>query len=254
MPNAAKRVLIAIIIDISPSTGFKNSLGSKTSIEMINEKLRNLIAQLCGSGNGKIRSCAEVCFVSYSTEVEVKPFVPLKTLESNIPFFTPVESGGTRTAAAMNAAYDAIHKRAQELSTRGGGLHTSVAILLTDGDASVHDSDDMIRKVTERVNECTLKDSRAEKTLPLVIGLGDNFADKTKKMLAGFSKGLVDDGFFRIHNSSDKQVNEDMTQVFSIIFKSILQSVGTDSVDVLLAEIRSMVQEAYGETLYHVSN
>lgn len=252
MPNLAKRVLIAIIIDISPSTGFKGSLGSKTSIEMINQKLASLIAQLCA--NPKIRSCAEVCFVLYSSDVEVRPFVSLKTLENNVPEFSPVESGGTRTAAAMKAAYDAIHKRAAEISTRGGGLYTSVSILLTDGDISVHDSDDMIRKVTEKVNECTFKESRAEKVLPLVIGLGDNIADKTKAMLAGFSKGMVDNGFFRIHNSSDKQVNEDMTQVFNIIFKSILKSVGTDSVDELLKEIRSMVQEAYGETLCHVSD
>ena len=72
MPNLAKRVLIAIIIDISPSTGFKGSLGSKTSIEMINQKLASLIAQLCA--NPKIRSCAEVCFVLYSSDVEVRPF------------------------------------------------------------------------------------------------------------------------------------------------------------------------------------
>lgn len=103
MPNLAKRVLIAIIIDISPSTRFKGSLGSKTSIEMINLKLASLIAQLCA--NPKIRSCAEVCFVLYSSDVEVRPFVSLKTLENNVPEFSPVESGGTRTAAAMKAAY-----------------------------------------------------------------------------------------------------------------------------------------------------
>ena len=252
MPNAAKRVLIAIIIDISPSTGFKNSLGSKTSNKMINQKLKSLIAQMCQ--NGKIRSYAEVCFVLYSSDLEVKPFVPLKTLENNVPEFAPVDSGGTRTATAMNAAYDAIRERADNICARGGSLHTSVAILLTDGDVSVHDSDDIIRKVTERVNECTLKKSRSEKILPLVIGLGDNIADKTKEMLSGFSKGLIDNGFFQIHNSTDKQVNEDMTQVFNIIFRSILQSVNTDSVDVLLDEIRSLVQEIYGDTLCHVND
>ena len=252
MPYLAKRVLIAIILDISPSTGDKNSLGSETPNKLINKKLQSLISQLCG--NGKIRSCAEVCFVPYSTNVEVRPFVPLKTLENNVPEFAPVEHGGTRTATAMKAAYDAIHKRAAELSTKCGGLYTSVCILLTDGDISVHDSDEMIRKVTEEVNECTFKESRAEKVLPLVIGLGDNIADKTKEMLAGFSKGVVDKGFFRIHNGSDKKVNEDMTQVFNLLFKSILKSINTDSVDTLLDEIRSLVQEAYGETVCHVSD
>ena len=54
MPYLAKRVLIAIILDISPSTGDKNSLGSETPNKLINKKLQSLISQLCG--NGKIRS------------------------------------------------------------------------------------------------------------------------------------------------------------------------------------------------------
>ena len=252
MPNLAKRLLIAIIIDISPSTGFKGALGSKTSNEMINQKLKSMIVQLCK--NAKVRSAAEVCFVLYSSEVEVKPFVPLKTLENNVPEFAPVESGGTRTATAVKAAYDALHKRASEIDAMHGSLYTSIAILLTDGDISLHDSEDTIRNVTDMVNECTLKKSRAEKVLPIIVGLGDDIAESTKKMLAGLSKGLVDDGFFQIHNSTDAQVDDDLTKLFRFFSSSIVRSVSADSVDVLLDELRSLVQEVYGETVCHVND
>lgn|GEM_PF-6565563 len=250
MPNLAKRSLIAIGVDTSPSTEFKMGLGSKTAMELINLKLNSLITQLCAIG--KIRSSAEVCFVTYSSDIEVKPFVPLKTLENNVPEFTAVKKGGTRTASAVDAAYNAIHKRAEEIVSKNGSLYTSVFILLTDGDVSVHDSDDVIRKVTEKVNECTFKESRAEKILPLIIGLGDNIADESKKMLAGFSKGVVDKGFFQIHNSTDSKVDEDMTEVFNFLFQSIIKSISTDSVDFLLDEVRSMVEEVYGETICRI--
>lgn len=254
MPNLAKRLLISIVIDISPSTGFKNTLGAKTPNELINEKLKSFIAQLCS--NRKIRSSAEVCFVLYSTNVEVKPFVPLKSLENNVPRFSPVKSGGTRTASAMNAAYDAIHEKARLISgnSLGGGLYTSVVILLTDGDVSVHDSDDMIKDVTRRINACTVKESRAEKVLPIIVGLGDSINASTQKMLAEFNRGFVDDGFFWVRNDTDEKVDDNLTRLFKFFSQSIVASVrvGENSVDVLLNELRSLVEEAYTDTLCKV--
>lgn len=247
MPNLAKRSLIAVVADISPS--MDNIIGGKSAIELLNEKHEKMIAELLA--NPKLRTAAEICYVTYSTDVNVSSFVPLKTIERNVPVFKAEKKGGTRTAAAMKAAYDQIHKRAKEL---GGNLYTSIVILLTDGDVSVHDSAELIQEVTSEINACTLKESRVEKVLPIIVGLGDNIADSTKTILAGFSKGLIDKGFFQIHNGSENDVDNNLTKLFKFISQSIVKSTNVDSVDVLLKELRELIQEAYGETICPVNS
>ena len=143
MSNSARRLLIACVIDVSPSTKRAENSENKSANELINKHIKMFIKQLLA--NPKIKTAAEVCFVTYSTNVSVTDFTPLKKYENNVPEFKAVESGGTRTFSAINAAYDAIHNRAAKITSHSAvscGMYTSVMFLLTDGDDSMHDDDE----------------------------------------------------------------------------------------------------------------
>ena len=265
--NSAKRLLITCVIDISPSTNMKGDFGNATANALINKHLRLFICQLLA--NKKIKASAEICFITYSSEVTVSDFVPLKTLENNIPTFETVTTGGTRTIAAIDAAYKAIHKRASEITSHaavGCGLYTSVMFLLTDGDASQHDSPEYRDSITKMVNECTIKTERTEKILPFVIGLGSHISDKTKTMLANFSKGFLDGFFYLPGNTGDAE--KDYSKLFRFLSESLVTSIrtdsevdvisedgfSTDSVDELLDELRALVYEEYPEMVCTVTD
>lgn len=267
--NSSKRLLIVAVIDVSPSTATpgdfrtqKNGkLVSVTANKLINQHLQLFINQLLA--NKKTRSSAEICFVTYSTEVHVSNFIPITRLENNVPVFNVVR-GGTRTISAIDAAYKAIDKRTAEITSRsmdGPGLYTSCLFLLTDGDSDMHDSDEYTRQVTQMVNARTIAHDRTEKVLPFIVGLGSHLSDNTKKMLADLSKGFVDGCFFHIPGNND-DADTDYSELFHFISESIVRSIpyaerddfseGFDcsaSMDELLADLRERVGEVYKNML-----
>ena len=227
MPNASKRLLIACVIDISPSTAIAGEFGSKTANRLINEHLKVFIDQLLE--NVKIRTAAEICFVTYSSEVKVYGFKPLKEYlpqkenENKVPRFEAVKHGGTRTAAAVEAAYKAIHERAHNIMSlsSGAGLYTSTMLLLTDGSKEMHDTQEVRDRVAGMVNECTVAASREKQVLPFIVGLGDNLGKETEAYLLRLSKDFLN-GFIHIPGGKDGNVERNYAALFEFISKSLV--------------------------------
>lgn len=257
--NSSRRLLIGAVIDTSPSTVYPGDFGKKTANELINKHIRLFISQLLA--NPKIRACAEICFVTYSSDVQVSEFMPITDLENNMPEFKVVESGGTRTISAIDAAYKAIDKRASQIKNialDGTGLYTSAVFLLTDGDASMHDTEDYRKRVTAMVNERTIMKDRTEKVLPFIVGLGSHIHDETKKMLADLSKGFLDGAFLHVPGNNE-DADRDYSQLFHFISESLVRSMpycaerddfdngfnNTATMDELLAELRELVYDVY---------
>ncbi len=265
--NSAKRLLISCVIDVSPSTTMMGDFGNATANELINKHLKLFINQLLK--NKKIKASAEICFITYSTEVRVTDFVPLKTLENNIPTFDAVQGGVTRTFTAIDEAYKAIHKRASEITSHsavGCGMYTSVMFLLTDGDACQHDALEYRTRVTKMVNECTLMTDRTKKVLPFIVGLGSHISENMKAMMADLSKGFID-GFFYLPGNTGNADN-DYSKLFRFLSESLVASMPTEdkasiieedyfpsnSVDELLDELRALVYEEYPELVCTIPN
>ena len=222
MPNASKRLLIACVIDISPSTAIAGEFGSRTANELINKHLKIFIDQLLE--NTKIKAAAEICFVTYSTKITSYGFKPLKEYENNVPRFDAVREGGTFTASAVEVAYNAIRARAHNIMSlsSGAGLYTSAMFLLTDGSEELHDKKEVIDRVVSMVNERTVAQSREEQVLPFVVGLGNNLGKDTEVFLQKLSEGFLN-GFIHLPGGKDGDVDRDYTRLFSFFSQSLVR-------------------------------
>lgn len=257
--NSSQRLLISVVIDVSPSTNYRANPSDPTANELINKHLKLFINQLMSYP--KIRCCAEICFVTYSTDIHVSDFVPLKTLQENTPTFEAVSRGGTRTIAAVEAAYKAIHNRAQDivkLAVSGGGLHNSAMFLLTDGD-DVHTTLEDRERVTQMVNRCTISRDRSEKVLPIICATGSHFSDKTKDMLTSLNKGFFD-GFFYLPDDSE-HTDMDYKKLFTFFSESLVivtskphvysSNPGSEEyIDELLDDLHALIDDEYSDMVY----
>lgn len=263
--NGTKRLLITCVIDISPSTAIPGDFGNTTANALINKNLRSFINQL--AANPKILASAEICFITYSTNITVGKFEPLRKIKENIPQFDAVRTGGTFTASALEKAYEITQDRARIIieSGVGSGLYTSAVILLTDGHISQHDTEEKIAKVTEIMNTACLEKIRTKKVLPFIVGVGSHLDDNTKKILAGFSKGFLD-GFFYLPGKTGTE-ETDFAKLFGALSSSLIATVniadkntGDDNlppgqtVDVLLNQLRDLVCEEYRGMIYTVND
>ncbi len=245
---SSKPLLVTFVIDISPSTknkGFKKG----TANELINMHFKRFISQLAGVP--KILANAYIRVLTYSSEVTdvFKGFIPLCELKDNVPDFKAVKTGVTRTMAAVEDGVDGILNYAKEISEFSEcDLYTSVLVLLTDGDESLHDSEEYRAQVIKKVNECTKAPTRDKKILPVIVALGDHIGDSTREHLSSLSEGFID-GHFCIPSNSD-DTDTDFSKLFEFISSTIVASIRIDSVEVLLEDLRNLVSKNYSHMIY----
>lgn len=280
--NSSKRVPIIFIVDVSGSTRFTCGIGSKTPNVLINAQIRNTVANMCKNSQLKVRG--EVVIIKYSNEMEImvdknagtgKPpkyvfepfnggdeenrygykadyFLPISQVNNHVPQIAPT-GGGTYTARALEAACHLRLQRSKDiLSQSVCDISPAVAIIMTDGGAAWQESPEYIDKVIRMTHELSCAKESERKIIPIVIGLGDNLDDTTKKTLARISEPITGaNSFFWVKGESDGEIEEGIEKLYSFIGQSIVASSNyvERSVDALLEGLRQQVREVCPELL-----
>ena len=282
--STVKIVPFLFINDISASTRGLLSLCddsrcTKSANTLINEENNKVVSSLCE--NTQLRVRARISVINYSNYLEVmvpdpdKPgeykfeyypgcgednpdidpyFNPISEVKGHLPEIKPT-GGCTYTARAIDAACDLRCEYSKQiLSYSVCDVSPSVIVLFTDGDECWQESDEYIDQVARRVNELSYAQETDKKTIFIVVGLGDNLSEKTKKNLARFGEPLLGKGgFFWIKGETDDKIQKGIEALYALIGQSIVASGSyvensvndtvDGSIDSLLANLRQQVQE-----------
>ena len=274
--NTAKIVPFIFLNDVSGSTGSMFGVCRKSANMLINEENNKVVSGLCE--NTQLRARARIAVINYSNSMEImipdrersgefaferyegcaennagidSYFNPITGVKGHIPEIKATD-GGTFTARAIDAACDLRCKYSDEiLSYSVCDVSPAVMVLFTDGDSAWQESDEYINRVVDRVNQLTRAQESDKKTIFIVVGLGENLSEKTKKVLACFGEPLLGEkSFFWIKGESDNKKKKGIETLYKLIGQSIVasstyveDSFADGSIDTLLANLRQQVQE-----------
>lgn len=277
--NTAKIVPFIFLNDVSGSTECRFGACCKSANKLINEENNKVVSGLCE--NAQLRARARIAVMNYSNSLEIMVpdqdrsagfefecyqndggnnadiasyFNPITEVKDHIPEIKATD-GGTLTARAVDAACDLRCEYSDEiLSYSVCDVSPAVMVLFTDGDSAWQESDEYINHVVDRVNRLTRAQESDKKTIFIVVGLGENLSNKTKRTLARFGEPLLGkEGFFWIKGESDDKVQKGIEALYKLIGQSIVASStyvdsSTDgfvdgTIDTLLANLRQQVQE-----------
>ncbi|MCL1912849.1 MAG: VWA domain-containing protein [Eubacteriaceae bacterium] len=212
LQNSAKRMPIALCLDVSPS------MGMKKRIEHLNIAVKMFFKSL--KDDPKVLSSAEIAIVCFSTGVVAdRDFRYLDAFP--IPRFAPVKKGRTNMAAGIQRALEKIRDHKYILDTSEIEYHVPFLIVITDGNPDNNDDKELLGKVVEELKELGhLPES--EQIVPIIVGVGDESdSDKLDEIASGFAVKAL-----RV-NSLDEEENL-FTDIFTFISKSVLYSVKGD--------------------------
>lgn len=215
--NASKRLPIVFCLDVSPSMGWKVGTNS-SNIEMLNAAVQNFVQDL--KEDPKTRACAEVAFVTFSTNIEMDTeFVSASALQA--PLFTPVKEGGTQMAQAVLRSIEKIENRRRELEDAETPYYAPFLVLVTDGNPDENDDSTLQAKAMAAVkSHCDSHIGAREIIVPFVIGVGDRIFSKT---LQSYSAGFTN-GYFPIRGTADN-ADIEFNKVFRMIGNSTKKSI-----------------------------
>lgn len=284
--NSAKRVTFIFVCDASGSTRYICGMGTKTPNQLINETIRTTIAILCK--NAQLRARAELVFIAYSDTMKIlvdknagtdnppefvfvpfeggnesnhygyKPeyFIPIQQIENNPPTIEPT-SGCTYTARAIEAACRLRLERSKDiLSQSVCDVSPSELFVMTDGDKGWQEKAEYIEEVIKLDHELAYAKESDKKTIPVVVGMGSNLNEETKKTLARFSEPITGEkAFFWIKGNSDGEVEKGIEKLYKFIGPSIVATSNytEDSIDSLLEGLRQQVREVCPDLLCTVN-
>ncbi len=176
MNNSAKRLPIVLCLDVSPSMNYKKE-GGKSSIEMLNSAVRNLIYAL--KNDVRSQASAEIAFVTFSTNIEMDTeFIPIDQLY--VDNIATVEKGGTNMSAAVIRSIEKIENRKAELDEYEVEFYAPFFVLVTDGNPDNNDNIARYEESVKIVNEhCRDGINQEEMIIPFIVGVGDNIKSST---------------------------------------------------------------------------
>ena len=122
--DTTKRLLIMLVLDISPSMRINNRIRSLIAA------VKLLIGMLLNAP--QVADKVEIAVVTYSTEVNDTGFVPLR--EWKMQEYATVPKGGSNMSGAVLKAYQLLEQRLQELDNADTDHYVPFMVLVTDGD------------------------------------------------------------------------------------------------------------------------
>lgn len=242
--NTSKRLPIVFCLDVSPSMGWKVGNNSP-SIDLLNAAVGNFVAEL--KDDPKARACAEVAFVTFSTNIEMDTeFESIGAL--NTPKFKTVENGGTQMALAVLRSIEKIEKRRQQLENMEIPYYAPFLVLVTDGNPDENDDQSLQAKALSAVrSHCDSHIGASEIIVPFVIGVGDHISSKTLDSYAsGFTKG-----YFPISGTAGN-ANVQFNKVFQMIGNSTKKSIhlngkAVEIISTLQNDMNDLLRDLAGE-------
>ena len=286
MYSSAKRVTFFFICDASGSVTCLCGMGNKTPLMLINDTIKESLTTL--GKNPQLRARAEVVFIAYSDTMKIlvdknagtgkapefvfvpfeggdesnhygyKPeyFIPLPQIVDKPPTIEAT-SGCTFTARAIEAACHLRLERSKDiLSTSICDVSPSEMFLFTDGDRGWQESSGYIESVIKKSNELAYSKESDSKTIPVVIGLGTNLDNTTKKTLARISEPVTGEkAFFWIKGASNGEVEKGIKALYKFIGPSLVATSNyiESSIDTLLEGLRQQVRQVCPELLCTVN-
>lgn len=242
--NTSKRLPIVFCLDVSPSMGWQIGMNS-SSIDLLNVAVNNFVKEL--QDDPKARTCAEVSFVTFSTNIEMDTeFESIGTLHA--PNFQPVEEGGTQMAQAVLRSIQKIEARRKQLENMEIPYYAPFLVLVTDGNPDENDIPAMQASALSAVkSHCDSHIGAAEIIVPFVIGVGDHISPKTLNSYAsGFTKG-----YFPISGTAGKAKMQ-FNKVFQMIGNSTKKSIhlngrASEIISTLQNDMNDLLRDLSGE-------
>lgn len=215
--NTSKRLPIVFCLDVSPSMGWQVGNNSP-SIDLLNASVSNFVAEL--KDDPKARACAEIAFVTFSTDIEMDTeFTSISTLQT--PKFKTVEEGGTQMAQAVLRSIEKIETRRRQLRNSEIPYYAPFLVIVTDGNPDDNDAPDLQARALQLVKKhCDSHIGASEIIVPFVIGVGEYISVKT---LNSYASGFVD-GYFPITGAAGK-ARVQFNKVFQMIGNSTKKSI-----------------------------
>ena len=287
MYSSAKRVTFFFVCDASGSVTCLCGMGNMTPLMLINGTIKEVLTTL--GKNPQLRARAEVVFIAYSDTMKIlvdknageegkapefvfdtfeggdesnhygyksEYFIPLTDIVDNPPTIEPM-GGGTHTARAIEAACHLRLERSKDiLSTSACDVSPSEMFLFTDGHRGWQESTNYIDSVIKKSNELAYSKDSESKTIPVVIGLGNNLDDTTKKTLSRISEPIVGEkAFFWIKGASNGEVEKGVKELYKFIGPSLVATSNyvEGSIDTLLEGLRQQVRQVCPDLLCTVN-
>lgn len=213
--NTSKRLPIVFCLDISPSMSWV-IYNNSSAIELLNTAVAQFFRDI--QEDTKARSCAEVAFVTFSTEVEImNPKNPFSTLNRmNVPVFEAVEEGGTNMAEAILTSISLIQEERKKLREMEIPCYAPFLVLVTDGNPDANDNAALQQKALDAVRRFCSADVKADEVIiPFIIGVGDHIDPDTLK---AYAKGFTD-CYFPIKGTA-ANVKTKFNKVFKLVSNS----------------------------------
>ncbi len=242
--NSSRRLPIVFCLDVSPSMNWE-VFGSDTAMELMNEAVKRFISDL--NEDAKIRTCAEIAFVTYSSGIELDTeFYPVKNLE--VPRFKAVKEGGTQTSMAVLRSIEKIEEHRRDLENMDIAYYAPFLVLITDGNPDENDDPTLEQRALKLVkSHCSSSVGASEIIIPFVIGVGDFINPETLKK---YSAGFVD-GYFPIKGSSGTIARIKFNKVFQMIGNSTKKTVNLNKsikaqqqvIDIIGADMGDLIGE-----------
>lgn len=242
--NIARRLPIVFCLDVSPSMGWKEGNNS-SSIELLNAAVSNFIKDL--KQDVKIRSTAEVAFVTFSTNIEMDTeFESINFLK--IPHFKTVDRGGTQMAQAVLRSIEKIEQRRIQLKDSQIPCYVPFLVLVTDGNPDKNDDAIKHNQALASVkSHCYSHNGASEIIVPFIIGVGDYIDSET---LHNYAKGFTN-GYFPIKGSASK-VQAKFNKVFQVIRDSVgntidLNGATSETINTIQNDMIDLLADLAGE-------
>lgn len=242
--NTSKRLPIVFCLDVSPSMGWQVGMNSP-SIDLLNAAVSNFVAEL--KEDPKARTCAEVAFVTFSTNIEMDTqFESISSLST--PTFQTVEKGGTQMAQAVLRSIEKIETRRKQLENMEIPYYAPFLVLVTDGNPDENDSAALQAQALSAVkSHCDSHIGASEIIVPFVIGVGDHISSKTlDEYASGFTKG-----YFPINGTAGKAKLQ-FNKVFQMIGNSTKKSIhlngkAVEIISTLQNDMNDLLRDLAGE-------
>ncbi|MDO4615222.1 MAG: VWA domain-containing protein [Lachnospiraceae bacterium] len=244
MMNTSKRLPIVFCLDVSPSMGWNTGFGSSSSMDLLNTAVRNFIEEI--KADPKARACAEVSFVTFSSDVEMSTnFESVSTMK--VPRFQAVREGGTQMALAVMRAINKIEARREQLEDLEIPYYAPFLVIVTDGNPDQNDNQETAEIALKMIRSHCASDIGANEVIvPFVIGVGNIENSRTlREYVSGFS-----DGYFPI-NGKASAANTQFKKVFQMIGDSTKKSVhlngtGKEIIETLKSDMNDLLRDLQG--------
>lgn len=217
--TTAKRLPVAICLDVSPSRGGANENGI-TSIEMINDLVWEII-QALNCRYAKRAHMEVACITSGHVNAQKVEFRGLGTLSR--PCFSTTETEKSELWKTVSCAMDVINTRVKQYNECEIGHYSPLLIFVTDG--VISEKEDLVRyneAIALLHDQCDISTTLAELVVPVVIGIDNK---RNEPYIRQFLGGNMRD-YFCCKNATET-LAQWLYRILSCIYDPIRTRFGT---------------------------